>query len=111
MYTLKNETISVYPMERTLNIIGGKWKIIIIFHLFSGKKRFNELRRLIPSITQRMLTRQLRELEYHGIVNRKIYPEIPPKVEYSMTRLGRSLEPILHFLHNWGTRHFDAMED
>jgi len=97
------------PVERSLQIIGGKWKILIIFHLSSGTKRFNELRRLIPNATQRMLTRQLRELEEHGLIERNIYPEIPPKVEYSLTELGASLNPVLKVLHNWGTDHFDAM--
>lgn len=93
------------PVERSLQILGGKWKILVIFHLSSGTKRFNELRRLIPNATQRMLTRQLRELEHNGIVKRKVYPEIPPKVEYDLTELGVSLNPVLDVLHKWGSDH------
>jgi len=99
----------VCPVERSLEVIGGKWKIVIIFHLSTGKKRFNELRRLMPSVTQRMLTRQLRELEEHGIVVRKVYAEIPPKVEYYLTELGDSLNPILDVLHEWGSEHYEIM--
>ena len=100
----------ICPIVRSLEIIGGKWKIIIIFHLSGGKKRFNELRRLMPSVTQRMLTRQLRELEDHGIIKRKIYAEIPPKVEYSLTKFGGSLNPVLDVLHAWGSDHYEMME-
>lgn len=90
------------PVSITLNILSGKWKLLIIKELMSGKKRFSELKRAMPSITQRMLTKQLRELEAFGLVERKIYQEIPPKVEYSLTDLGKSLKPILDTLHNWG---------
>ena len=90
------------PVEATIEVIGGKWKSIIIHHLLDGTKRFNELRRLIPSITQRMLTSQLRELERTGIVHREVYPQVPPKVEYSLTELGRTLEPVLWVMHDWG---------
>ena len=90
------------PVEATMDVIGGKWKIIIIHHLISETRRFSELRRLIPQVTQRMLTSQLRELEKHGIVHREVYPQVPPKVEYSLTELGKSLEPILRVMHDWG---------
>ncbi len=83
------------PVEATIRIIGGKWKCLIIHHLMDGTKRFNELRRLIPVITQRMLTSQLRELEADQIVNRKVYAQVPPKTEYSLTQLGKTLEPVL----------------
>lgn len=90
------------PVEATMSIIGGKWKCLIIHHLIDGTKRFNELRRLIPTITQRMLTSQLRELEADRIVNRKVYAQVPPKTEYSLTNLGKTLEPVLWSMHDWG---------
>lgn len=91
-------------VEAALDVIGNKWKGVILFHLLDGKKRFNELRRLIPSITQRMLTLQLRELEKDEVISRKIYLEVPPKVEYSLTSFGLELKPILLSLREWGTR-------
>jgi DNA-binding HxlR family transcriptional regulator len=91
-------------VEAALEVIGGKWKGVILFHLMSGTKRFNELRRMMPNVTQRMLTLQLRELEDDGIVQRMIYQQIPPKVEYSLTEYGRTLEPILHLLKDWGDK-------
>jgi DNA-binding HxlR family transcriptional regulator len=93
------------PVETTLDVIGGKWKGIILYHLIDGKKRFNEFRKLYPAITQRMLTLQLRELEKDGIVHREIYKEIPPKVEYSLTEFGSSLEPIILLMKDWGETH------
>lgn len=89
--------------ELTLSIIGGKWKMLILWHLGKeGTKRFGELKNLIPGITQRMLVTQLRELEEHLIVHREIYPVVPPKVEYSLTDQGRSLIPILDSMYEWG---------
>lgn len=90
-------------IEAALDVIGNKWKGVILFHLLDGKKRFNELRRLIPSVTQRMLTLQLRELESDDVIIRKVYPEVPPKVEYSLTQFGKSLKPILFLLREWGS--------
>ena len=90
-----------------MSIIGGKWKCLIIHHLIDGKKRFNELRRLIPVITQRMLTSQLRELQADRIVNRKVYAQVPPKTEYSLTPLGKTLEPVLWTMHDWGKNIID----
>ncbi len=90
------------PVELTLSIIGGKWKCLIIHHLIDGTKRFNEIRRLIPKITQRMLTSQLRELEKDNILHRKVYAQVPPKTEYSLSELGKSLEPVLWSMHDWG---------
>lgn len=89
-------------IEAALDVIGSKWKGVIIFHLLDETKRFNELRRLIPSVTQRMITRQLRELEADSVINRKVYPQVPPKVEYSITELGLQLKPILDALREWG---------
>lgn len=95
------------PVEVTLEVIGGKWKCLILHHLLDGKKRFNELKKLIPTVSQRMLTSQLRELERNGIVHRKVYAQIPPKVEYSLTDLGKSLEPVLWAMHDWGKRYVE----
>ena len=98
----KKYNISV---EATLEVIGGKWKCVILCHLTHGKKRTSELKRLMPNITQKMLTQQLRELEEDGVINRIIYQQIPPKVEYELSDYGRSLEPILTALCNWGENH------
>ena len=94
------------PVEATLDVIGGKWKAIILYHLtHDGTHRFAELRRRIPGISERMLTQQLRELEQDGIVHREVYLEVPPKVEYSVTEYGRTLRPITEVMCQWGQRH------
>jgi len=90
------------PTETALDLIGGKWKGMILYYLCSDTRRFNELMRLIPDITQRMLTKQLRDLEAHGIVHREVYPQVPPKVEYSLTSMGKTLEPVVLELEKWG---------
>lgn len=90
------------PVEAALELIGGKWKGVILFHLLDGTKRFNELQRLAGTVTQRMLTKQLRELEACKLVHRKVYAVVPPKVEYSLTPKGQTLEPILLQLKEWG---------
>jgi DNA-binding HxlR family transcriptional regulator len=95
------ETI-ICPVDVTLSIVGGKWKPIILWYLLSGTKRFGQLRRLIPGATQQMLTQQLRELEQAEVLHRHIYAQVPPKVEYSLTDLGRSLEPVIRQLAEWG---------
>ena len=95
------------PVEAALSVIGGKWKGVILYHLLNETIRFNELRRLMPDITQRMLTKQLRELETDGLVARKVYAEVPPKVEYSMTEYGNSLAPVIESLRKWGNRHLE----
>lgn len=93
--------------EITIDLIGGKWKPLIIWHLGTkGTKRFNELKKLLPEITQRMLTHQLRELEADSLITRKVYPEVPPKVEYSLTALGESLMPILKMMCDWGDEYY-----
>jgi DNA-binding HxlR family transcriptional regulator len=92
-------------LEATLDVIRGKWKGVVLFHLCSGKKRFNELRRLMPDLTPRMLTLQLRELERDGVVRREIFSQIPPKVEYSLTPVGQALEPALQQMREWGERY------
>ncbi|GLV60632.1 hypothetical protein KDH_74510 [Dictyobacter sp. S3.2.2.5] len=90
------------PVDVTLSVIGGKWKPLIVWHLLDGTRRFGELKRLLPDVTQQVLTMQLRELEQVGILRRGIYAQVPPKVEYSLTELGRSLEPIIRQLAIWG---------
>ncbi len=92
------------PLTTAMNIIGGKWKVVIIGHLFTGEKRFGELKKLVCGVTQKMLTQQLRELEDDGLIHREIFKEIPPKVEYSLTEFGRSLSPILQNLCVWGQK-------
>ncbi len=96
------------PVEATLHVIGGKWKVVILFHLFdSGKHRFSELRRKIQGISERMLTRQLREMESDDIVRREVFPEVPPRVEYSVSEYGRSLKPTIQKMCQWGKEHLD----
>ena len=97
------------PVEACVEVIGGKWKGVILFHLLGGTKRFNELMRLMPDVTQRMLTRQLRELEDDQIVNRKIYAEVPPKVEYSLSNFGKTLEPVLRMIQGWGVEYIEQI--
>lgn len=90
------------PVETTIEAIGGRWKVLVIHHLLDGTRRFGELTRLLDGISARTLTRQLRELEESGIVTRHIHAQIPPKVDYSLTPLGRKLTPILYAMHEWG---------
>ena len=97
-------------MELTLDLIGGKWKSLILWHLGENTLRFSELRRTLPQVTQKMLTQQLRELEDCGLVKRFIYTQIPPKVEYSLTDAGKSLLPILTMLCQWGLNYADQAE-
>ena len=92
-------------VSTTLEVIGGRWKAVILFHLLHGMHRFNELQRELGSVTQRVLTMQLRELEADGIVERTVYAEVPPRVEYRLTPFGESLKPVLLSLRDWGERH------
>ena len=93
------------PVETALDVLAGKWKILILWYLRSETKRFNELQKLLPRTTQKMLIQKLRELEVDGIVHREVYPVVPPKVEYSLTEYGKSLKPILKQLYLWGEVH------
>jgi DNA-binding HxlR family transcriptional regulator len=86
-------------------MIGGRWKIPLIFHLLNGAKRFSELARALDGVTQKMLTQQLREMERDGLVERKVFPEVPPRVEYSLTPLGKSLKPVVDSMCRWGLAH------
>jgi len=90
------------PAEFTLAMIGGRWKIPIIFHLLDGRKRFTELARALNGVTQKMLTQQLREMERNGLVERKVFAQVPPRVEYSLTSLGVSLRPVVDAMCRWG---------
>lgn len=90
------------PVETTLSVIGEKWKVLIIRDLMTGTKRFNELKKSLTGITQKMLTQQLRELEKDGLIIRKVYPVVPPKVEYSLSELGKTLIPVINSLKDWG---------
>jgi DNA-binding HxlR family transcriptional regulator len=96
------------PAETTLRVIGGRWKIPILYHLFHGVKRFSELRHAIDGISQKVLTQQLREMERHGVIQRKVYPQVPPKVEYSLTELGETLRPLIDELCKWGSKYENA---
>lgn len=93
------------PAERTIKIIGGRWKVFVLYYLLESDKRLSELRRLIPGVSQKVLVQSLRELEEHGIVDREVFAEVPPRVVYSLTRLGESLRPIVGALCDWGKRH------
>ena len=98
-------------VDEALGILVGKWKPVILLHLLTeGTLRFSELKRLMPGITQKMLTKQLRELEDEDIINRVIYPQVPPKVEYSISEYGTSLQPVLDMMHEWGTTHATHIE-
>lgn len=109
MITFKNKEYQC-SMELTLDLIGGKWKSLILWHLGENTLRFSELRKQLPQVTQKMLTQQLRELEESGLVQRYIYTQVPPKVEYSLTKTGRSLLPILATLCEWGISYVNEGE-
>jgi len=105
--------LPLVPAERTIKIIGGRWKVFVLYHLFEGPRRLSELRRAIPDVSQKVLVQQLREMEEHGIVHREIFAEVPPRVVYSVTQLGLSLRSIVSSLCEWGRRHegeLDAIE-
>jgi len=93
------------PAERALRVISGRWKAILLYHLFDGPKRLSELKRRVPAVSQKVLIQQLRELEEHGLVRREIFRQVPLRVDYSATSLGLSLEPVLRALCEWGQRH------
>lgn len=99
--TAKNE-LPVCPVETTLTLIGDKWKVLILRDLMPGTKRFGELKKSIGTVSQKVLTAQLRAMEESGLVHREVYAEVPPRVEYSLTELGKSLKPILDSLWAWG---------
>lgn len=100
-----NEGYDKCPVETSIDALAGKWKILILWYLKDEKKRFNELQKLLPRATQKMLIQKLRELEDDKLVYREVYPVVPPKVEYSLTSYGQSLKPILKQLYIWGDIH------
>jgi DNA-binding HxlR family transcriptional regulator len=103
MPRVRKNKVYACPVEVTIGVIGGKWKSVILYHLIKGRViRFGEFRRLLPKVTAQMLTAQLRELEADGVIHRKIYTQVPPKVEYSLTTFGESLTPIIRAMTNWG---------
>lgn len=99
------------PVETTLTLISDKWKVLILRDLLPGTKRFGELRKSIGHVSQKVLTAQLRQMEQSGLVNRKVYAEVPPKVEYSLTDVGYSLKPILDAMWTWGEEYQKRMEE
>ena len=101
--------LPLVPAERTLKVIGGRWKVFVLYFLFDGPKRLSELRRLIPDVSQKVLVQQLREMEQHGIVHREVFAEVPPRVVYTATKLGLSLRAIVGALCDWGRRHADEL--
>ena len=97
--------LPLVPAERTLRVIGGRWKVFVLYFLFEGPQRLSELRRLIPDVSQKVLVQQLREMEEHGLVSREVFPQVPARVDYAVTPLGQSLAPVIATLCDWGRRH------
>ena len=99
------------PVERAFKVIGGRWKAVILYHLFNGPRRLSELKRALPRISQKVLIQQLREMEEHGLVHREIFRQVPPRVDYSATALGLSLEPVIRSLCDWGRKHAADLDE
>ncbi len=95
------------PVDATISLIGGKYKVVILYHLMERCHRFGELQKLIPNATPKMLTQQLRELEASNLISRTVYPVVPPKTEYQLTDFGKTLIPVLELMCDWGKTHFD----
>lgn len=104
---MDNYTGNSCPVEVTLSVVAGKWKVIILKYLGGGTKRFSELQRSIPQITRKMLTQQLRELENDGLIIRTVYPQVPPKVEYALSDYGKTFYPVLESMAEWGYNHME----
>ena len=100
---MTEKTLPACPVETTLTLISDKWKVLILRDLMPGTKRFGELKKSIHGVSQKVLTAQLRQMEANGLLQRTVYPEVPPRVEYSLMELGRSLKPVLDVMENWGT--------
>ena len=105
---MKETNMTVCPVEITLELIGNKWVVLILRELFSGTKRFSELFRGIPGISQKMLTQQLKAMESKGMVKREVFAEVPPRVEYSLTETGSSVKPVIDSMAEWGKRYFES---
>ena len=99
---MEAKTLPACPVETTLTLIGDKWKVLILRDLLPGTKRFGELKRSVGGVSQKVLTSQLRQMEGSGLLTRTVYPEVPPRVEYTLTELGRSLKPVLDAMEVWG---------
>lgn len=106
-----DKTLPDCPVECTLMLMSDRWKILILRDLMTGTKRFSELRRSLGRVSQKVLTANLRSMESDGLVHRKVYAEVPPKVEYSLTELGQSLKPILEAMHTWGSRYRERYQE
>ena len=103
--------LPLVPAERALKVIGGRWKVYVLYFLLEGPRRLSELRRLVPQVSQKVLVQQLREMEEHGIVRREVFAQVPPRVEYSLTDLGESLRPIVGALCAWGRHHAAELDE
>lgn len=110
MLKINSQILPDCPVETTLTLISDKWKVLIIRDLMTGTKRFGELKKSIGDVSQKVLTAQLRQMEASGLVTRKVYAEVPPRVEYTLTDLGYSLQPILIAMHDWGEEYKERME-
>lgn len=99
------------PAERALKVISGRWKAVVLYHLFDGPKRLSEFKRLVPGASQKVLIQQLREMEEHGLIHREIFRQVPPRVDYTATVLGLSLEPVIMSLCEWGRRHATELDE
>lgn len=108
---MTHQTCSKTPIGVTLNVTGGKWKLLILWHLRNSTKRFSTLMKEMEGITQKMLTQELRELEKDNLIVRKVYPQIPPKVEYSLSEYGQTLDPVLETMYKWGEKHIELKKN
>ena len=104
----ETELAAICPMHKVMSVLGGRWKIALLYFIHQEHNRFSLLQRKMPFITTKMLSSQLKELEQDGMINRKIYAEMPPRVEYSLTEMGKTLLPVLEDLYNWGEQHIQA---
>lgn len=109
MHTVEPENFGVCPFVTAQKLLQGKWSILVLHHLSSGPKRFGELQRLMPELTHSTLSSQLKLLQGEGLVSRTVYPEVPPKVEYSLTAMGRDFQPVLDSIETWGNHYIEYL--